>query len=107
MESTITFLKNGYDVLPEVLNNKAHHVQIKVVPGSFDVLVKCSSREALYEFGKALVRSALYGNGEAEFYPLAYENSSDWLVVNGVRLAKNSSRVFVSYPPQGSASNEL
>jgi hypothetical protein len=51
----------------------------------------------VYDFAVSLLQEeAVYGtSGQKEFYPLGYDG--DGLVVNGVRINKDSSGLFVFY----------
>jgi len=92
MKSNIEILPDS-EVSDEVAGAEAHNIRVRVDAQNQDVYLECSSREALYELGKALLAEALYGNGQTEFYTLGQEEKR--LVVNGVRLTGDSSRVFV------------
>lgn len=99
-------MKTSVEILPdtevssEVAGSGAHNIRVRVDGENHDVYLECSSREALFEFGKALMCEALYGNGQGEFYALGQDGK--WLVVNGARLTADSSRLFVSTPQGGS-----
>jgi hypothetical protein len=99
MKTSVNLLPDT-EVSSEVADSEAHNVRVRVDGGNQDVYLECSSREALYEFGKALMCEALYGSGQGEFYSLGQEGK--WLVVNGARLTADSSRLFVFTPQGGS-----
>jgi hypothetical protein len=84
---------------PEVESNSVHVVTVTVDAEHNYAVIEAKSREALYEFGRSLMEEALYGHGEAEFYPLVVDGNA--LVVNGARLPEGSARLFVHYPKQG------
>ena len=62
------------------------------------VTIECTSREALFEFGRSLIQEALYGQGEVEFFPLVADGKL--LVVDGVRLGPDSARLLIHYPKE-------
>jgi hypothetical protein len=82
----------------EVLENESHNVSARVDSDNEDIYLECSSRETLYELGKALMLEALHGSGQMELYPLELEGKC--LVVDGARLTKESSRIFIFSPPK-------
>jgi len=84
----------------EVLKNEGHFLNATVDVDNGDILLHFSSRLAMYDFARSLLHEAIYGvGGQKEFYPLGFEGKL--LVVDGVRLSLESSRIFVSYPDQG------
>lgn len=91
---TVVDLAQDSEPAAELLASEAHQISLKVDRANGDVYLESSSRLALFEFGKALMLEAQYGEGPAEFYPLGQEGK--WLVVNGARLAEGSSRLFVA-----------
>lgn len=96
--STVIVTPNG-DEIPsqDVLNEEKHFLLAQVNTGNRDISLNFSSRDAMYEFAKALLQEAVFGvGGQMEFYPLITDGRP--LVVNGARLVEGSSRIFVSYP---------
>ena len=81
-----------------VLNDESHSLTVKVDSQNNDVHLAFSSRESLRDFAKTLLHESYYGSGTVELYPLGTGNG--WLVVDGVRLTEQSSRVFIWYPEQ-------
>ncbi|MBR7780424.1 hypothetical protein [Undibacterium rugosum] len=99
MKTSVIFLPECEHSNPEVESNPIHAVAVTIDSERNYALIKAKSREALYEFGRSLMEEALYGHGEAEFYPLVVDGTA--LVVNGVRLPEGSARLFVHYPREG------
>lgn len=94
---TIVVTRDG-DEIPsvEVLASEKHFLCATTDKSNRNIYLKFSSREALYDFARSLLQEAVYGaGGQKEFYPLVVDGKS--LVVEGVRLAENSSRIFVVY----------
>lgn len=97
LPSTVIVTPSG-DEIPseEFLQQEKHFLLAQVDTGNRDINLDFSSREAMYEFAKALLQEAVFGtSGQMELYPLLVEGHS--LVVNGTRLVEGSSRIFVSY----------
>ena len=83
----------------EVLRTERHFLNATVDADNGDILLRFSSRIAMYDFARSILHEAIYGvGGQKEFYPLGFEGKV--LVVDGVRLSLESSRIFVSYPDQ-------
>jgi hypothetical protein len=75
---------------------KHHCLRAESDASNGDILLNFSTRRAMYDFAVSLLQEAVYGtSGQKEFYPLG--SDGDWLVVNGVRMKENSSRLFVFY----------
>ena len=91
-------ITEGADGVPSdtVLNDESHSLAVKVDSQNNGVYFSFSSRESLRDFAKTLLHESYYGSGTVELYPIGTENG--WLVVNGVRLTEQSSRVFIWYP---------
>lgn len=89
-------LQPDTEISEDVLLSETHNIRLRSDKENGDVYIECSSREALFEFAKSLMSEALYGVGQAEFYPLIQNNKA--LVVNGARFTEDSSRLFVFYP---------
>lgn len=96
LQNTVTIdSKGGALVSKDVLDNEKHALRINVDRDNGDVYLEFSTRQALYDFAKSLLHEAVYGQGEQkEFYPLIFEGKS--LVVDGVRLTADSSRLFLN-----------
>lgn len=94
---TVVVTRSG-DEIPssELLQNEKHYLCGEIDTTNRDIYLKFSSRQALYDFARSLLQEAVYGmGGQKEFYPLISDGKA--LVVEGVRLVENSSRIFVSY----------
>ncbi|GJM08355.1 MAG: hypothetical protein DHS20C11_06310 [Lysobacteraceae bacterium] len=97
MSHTIEITEAGDEIPSEVvLKDQSHSLAVSVDTRNKDVYLSFTSRESLREFAKQMLHESYYGTGDMELQPLGTEEG--WLVVNGVRLAENSSRVFVRYP---------
>jgi hypothetical protein len=99
METSVTFSAECEYTNSKLENDSFHAVAISVDAKRNYALIEANSREALYELGRSLMEQALYGYGEAEFYPLVIDDEAQ--VVNGVRLPEGSARLFVHYPKEG------
>jgi hypothetical protein len=99
METSVTFSPECEYSNAQVESDPSHVVAVSVDASRNYALIEAKSREALYEFGRSLMEEALYGHGEAEFYPLVVDGHA--LVVNGVRLIEGSARMFIQYPKEG------
>lgn len=86
-------------VLDEAMTaNPLHALSASCDRDNGDIYLRFSSRLALHEFAKRLLYAGKFErDGWLEFYPLS-EPGGDQLVVDGVRLSANSSRVFVAFP---------
>ncbi|WP_410210726.1 hypothetical protein [Aquirhabdus sp.] len=100
MESVVNLLSET-EISQEILKNNAHNIKVSIDLDNKDVYLEYSSRQALYELGKTLMVEAIQGCGQLELYPLGSEGS--WLIVEGVRLTEDSSRIFVFSPSQSPA----
>lgn len=94
----IRITQDGDEIpLEEVSKNEENFLSAKVDSDNGDILLDFSSRIAMYDFARSLLHEAIYGiSGQKEFYPLGFEGKV--LVVDGVRLSLESSRIFISYP---------
>jgi hypothetical protein len=82
----------------EMVMNPAHALSVSCDRDNGDIYLKFSSRLALHEFAKRLIYACKFErDGWMEFYPLS-ELDGAQLVVDGVRLSANSSRMFVGFP---------
>lgn len=80
----------------EVLKDDRHCLYAKVDKENGDITLDFSSRMAMYDFARTLLHEAVYGvGGQKEFYPLGFDGKL--MVVDGVRLTLESSRIFVVY----------
>ncbi|WP_136678477.1 hypothetical protein [Neptunomonas sp. XY-337] len=80
----------------EVCDNEFHQLKVSVDERNSDIYLSFSSRESMRDFALSLLHESAYGSGWAELYPLGFEGKQ--LVVNGVRLSPDSSRIFIDYP---------
>jgi hypothetical protein len=98
LNDTVHITPDGDDVPSDaVLHDDSHYLSVNLNSENTDVQLVFSSRLAMYEFARALLHEAAYGeNGQIELYPLSFEGKL--LVVDGVRLSLDSSRVFINYP---------
>lgn len=82
---------------PEVLHDETHCMHAHFDTDRHCINLDFSSREALRDFALSLLQEASFGHsGQMEFYPLKMPGCKE-MVVNGVRLTEESSRVFVFY----------
>ena len=92
----------------ELVADEGHSLTAVVSDTNQFACLRFSSRLALYEFARSLLHEALFGaGGEMAFYPLEIDCRME--VIDGVRMARDSARVFVHYPPKqeaGSASSQ-
>lgn len=97
LSTTIVVTAGGDEVSSlDVQEGKHHHLHAQCDRDNGDIVLNFSTRRAMYDFAVSLLQESVYGtSGQQEFYPLGYED--DWLVVNGVRMDKNSARLLVSY----------
>jgi hypothetical protein len=97
LSPTIVVTPGGVEVGSlDLQQGKHHHLHARCDPSNGDIVLNFSSRRAMYDFAVSLLQEAVYGTcGQQEFYPLG--NEGDWLVVNGVRMDQDSSRLFVCY----------
>lgn len=101
LPTTIVITPDGGELAsPEVREGTHHHVRAGSDPGNGDILLDFSTRRAMYDFALSLLHEAVYGtSGQQEFYPLSHDG--DALVVNGVRMSADSSRLLVFYGSEG------
>jgi len=80
----------------EVQYYSRHFLEADVDFKNRDIQLNFSTRQALYDFARSLLQEAVFGEGgQKEFYPLAADGKE--LVIEGVRMKENSSRIFVFY----------
>ena len=98
LAATVTIDPDGENILPqEVLRDVRHTLKVSVDRENGDVYLEFSSRQSLYDFARSLLHDAVFDQaGWKELYPLVVDGKA--LVVDGVRLTEDSSRVFISYP---------
>lgn len=83
----------------EVQKDIRHYLTSSVDVKNGDICLKFSSRLAMYDFAKSMLQESIFGQGgQQEFLPLISEGKA--LVSNGVRMAEDSSRIFVFYPSE-------
>lgn len=81
----------------EVLLEERHFLTAEADSLKKNIYLTFSTRNALFDFAKSLLHEAVCGeSGQQEFYPLSEKGIA--LVVDGVRLTEESSRIFVFYP---------
>lgn len=99
MDTVVKFSTQVEHVNEKIQEDSSHQVHVSIDASGNYALFECTSREALFELGRTLMHEALFGSGETELYPLVVGGNA--LVVEGVRLSKDSARVFVHYPASG------
>ena len=104
MQQTIHFNCGEEHISPQVQGDERHRLDVVADERSNFVTIECTSREALFEFGRSLIQEALYGQGEVEFFPLVADGKL--LVVDGVRLGADSARLFIHYPKENAQQDE-
>lgn len=94
LPNTVTVTPSGDEVSsPEGQNEKRHFLVANVDTGNKDVYLNFSTRRAMYDFAVSLLQEAVYGkSGQKEFLP--YDGQ---MVVDGVRMTEDSSRLFIFY----------
>jgi hypothetical protein len=97
LPTTIVVTPEGEEVSSlDVQEGKHHWLRAETASGSGDVILNFSTRRAMYDFAVSLLHEAVHGtSGQEEFYPLGVDGK--WMVVNGVRMSEDSSRLFVFY----------
>jgi hypothetical protein len=101
LSETVTVTFDAEDIpSDEVLQNELHLLYADVDLNNRDIYLNFSSHQALYDFARSLLQEAVFGeSGQKDFYPLLVDGKK--LVVEGTRLAENSSRIFVTYETLG------
>jgi hypothetical protein len=101
LPNTITVTPEGEEVgSTEVRDGKHHFLAASVDVDRKDIYLNFSTRRAMYDFAVSLLHEAVYGSGGMvdgkgglkEVLP--YDGD---LVVDGVRVKQDSSRVFIFY----------
>ena len=97
LSPTVTVTIDGDEVgSKELCEDLSHQLAINQNSNNNYVSLEFTSRRAMYDFAVSLLQEAVYGNsGSKEFYPLIVNDKLE--AIDGVRVAKNSSRLFVSY----------
>lgn len=98
MNKHIIVTESG-DEIPsqEVITCDTHTLSVDARLENKYACLTFSSRIAMYDFARSLLHEALYGgSGQIEFAPLEHEGKLQ--VINGVRMAPESSRLIVLYP---------
>lgn len=81
----------------ELVENASECLLVSGDPKPTNVYLNFSSRLALYDFARSLLREAIYGkSGQIEFNPIEYEEG-ELPVINGVRMSLDSTRLFIFY----------
>jgi len=76
-------------------SEQAHQLLVKLNETNNYVTLEFTSRLAMYDFAVSLLQEAVYGlSGTKEFYPM--EINGKLQVIDGVRMALGSPRLFVS-----------
>jgi hypothetical protein len=79
------------------LKDESHTLDVKVDEPLDDVYLEFSSRLAMQEFAKSLLYASVWGgNGFSEHHP--HTLGANLPVVNGIRLTRESVRLFILYP---------
>ncbi|WP_020560171.1 hypothetical protein [Thiofilum flexile] len=88
------------DEIPLDINSDdpSHHLKVSTGKENNYVYLEFSSRIALYDFARELLRLAVFGGGgQAEFRSQNFTGVLE--ILNGVRMTEDSPRLFVSYSP--------
>ena len=96
LNKNIELTEDGDNIPSEIyLIENEHQLQVKLNESNRYVNFIFSSRLAMYEFGKAIMHEAIFGEGGfQEFYPMEIE-ASKLEVINGVRMSLDSARIFI------------
>lgn len=79
----------------ELCRDQFHQLMVKQNEANNYVNLEFTSRQAMYDFAVSLLQEAVYGKSASkEFYSLKVDEELQ--VIDGVRMAENSSRLFVS-----------
>jgi len=89
---------DGDDIPLDVnADDEAHCLKVHTDQGNGDVYFEFTSRVALYDFARELLRVSIFQKGtQVEFRPQRINGVLENL--NGVRMSEDSPRLFVSYP---------
>ena len=99
LNKNIELTEDGDNIPSSIyLIKNEHQLRVELNESNKYVNFTFSSRLAMYEFGKAIMHEAIFGEGGfREFYPMAVEASKPE-VINGVRMSLDSARIFIHYP---------
>lgn len=89
------------DEIPLDINadDATHYLKVHSDEENGDVYLEFSSRVALYDFARELLRVSVFQRGtQVEFRSQKINGVLENL--NGVRMSEDSPRLFVSYPPK-------
>jgi hypothetical protein len=97
LSMTIVVTPGGEEVSSLDVQEGIHHcLRAEADSSNGDVILNFSTRRAMYDFAVSLLQEAVHGtSGQQEFYPLGCDEK--WLVVNGVRMSEDSSRLCIFY----------
>ena len=101
LNKNIELTEDGDNIPSDIyLIENEHQLQVELNGSNRYVNFIFSSRLAMYEFGKAIMHEAIFGEvGFEEFYPMEVEASKPE-VINGVRMNLDSARLFINYPSE-------
>ena len=99
LNKNIELTEDGDNIPSDIyLIENEHQLQVELNESNRYVNFIFSSHLAMYEFGKAIMHEAIFGEGGfQEFYPMEIE-ASKLEVINGVRMSLDSARIFINYP---------
>lgn len=93
-------LKEEYILYNEFLIDNNHQLFVEINEKNKYASLNFSSRLAMYEFAKAIMQEAVFGESSSmEFYPMSVEDEK-LEVINGARMSLDSARIFITYPDQ-------
>ncbi len=80
----------------QLCEDQTHQLNINQNSNNDYVSLEFTSRRSMYDFAVSLLQEAVYGtSGLKEFYPLTIDGKME--TIDGVRVSKNSSRLFITY----------
>lgn len=105
LPTTIVITPEGDEISSLGVQEGRHHVlRAECDTRNRDIYLNFSTRRAMYDFAVSLLHESVYGTGGMqEFYPLI--DNGNALVVNGVRMSGDSSRLFVCYESESANGN--
>ena len=100
LNKNIELTEDGDNIPSDIyLIENEHQLQVELNESNRYVNFIFSSRLAMYEFGKAIMHEAIFGEGGfQEFYPMEVEASKPE-IINGVRMNLDSARLFICRNP--------
>lgn len=106
LSTTVVITPHGDEISSRsVQEGKYHRLLAECDTRNRDMYLNFSTRRAMYDFAVSLLHESVYGtSGQQEFYPLIC--NGDAVVVNGVRMSEDSSRLFVFYESESARGNE-